>query len=291
MMRRAMIAVAVLMIACGLFLFVQGQVQKGKPAPDGAFPCERVGNIDKQRFPEPSDIVYHPTRKTLFVVSDEGHVAEIKTDGTPVNKRMAKVWRDYEGITVNPTTGLLYVGVEGEEKILELDPATLETKREFTVERTFEGQTVMAAGGDGIEGLTFVADEKHAEGGTFVVAHQVMEPARTPNEVSALFEIELPLKTAKEGQALKGKIIRRINIPEAVDLSAVSWDTGRKAFYVLSDTLDFFYEVTLEGKVLHTYSFPGDNQEGVAVDPDGFVYVAQDSGGILKLKWLRKAEN
>lgn len=291
MWRRAMLAVAGLMIASGLFLFVHGQVQKGKPAPDGAFPCERVGNIDKQRFPEPSDIVYHPTRKTLFVVSDEGHVAEIKTDGTPVNKRLGGAWRDYEGITVNPETGLVYVAVEGEEKILELDPATLETKREFTVERTFDGKTVMAAGGDGIEGLTFVPDEKHAEGGKFLAAHQVMEPARTPNEVSALFEIELPLKTAKEGQGLKGKIVRRLDIPGAVDLSAVSWDAGRKAFYVLSDEADLFYEVTSEGKVSHTYSFPGDNQEGVAVDPDGFVYVAQDSGGILKLKWLRKAED
>jgi hypothetical protein len=42
------------------------------------------GNIDKQNFPEPSGICFHPLRKTLFVVSDEGEVTEIETDGTPV---------------------------------------------------------------------------------------------------------------------------------------------------------------------------------------------------------------
>ena len=39
--------------------------------------------------------------------------------------------------------------------------------------------------------------------------------------------------------------------------------------------------------MLASYAFPGDNQEGIAVDPAGFVYYAQDSGGIIKMKWLK----
>ena len=35
------------------------------------------GNIDKQNIVEPSGICFHPFRKTLFVVSDEGEIFEI----------------------------------------------------------------------------------------------------------------------------------------------------------------------------------------------------------------------
>ncbi len=58
------------------------------------------GDIDQQKIVEPSDICFHPTRKTLFVVSDEGEVAEIETDGTPVAN--IKIPGDLEGITVDP---------------------------------------------------------------------------------------------------------------------------------------------------------------------------------------------
>jgi uncharacterized protein YjiK len=108
--------------------------------------------------------------------------------------------------------------------------------------------------------------------------------------VSAIFEVEVPLKTAKEGQPLKGKLIRRIDLEGVVDLAALSWDAGRKLLYVVSDAMDRFYEVTLDGKIVHAYSFPGQDQEGIAVDPEGFVYVAQDCGGIIKMKWNRRAE-
>lgn len=40
-------------------------------------------------------------------------------------------------------------------------------------------------------------------------------------------------------------------------------------------------------KLLRELAFPGDNQEGITVDDAGFMYVAQDSGGIIRLKWLR----
>ena len=44
-------------------------------------------DIDKTRVEEPSGIVYHAGRGTLFVVGDEGKIYEMKTDGTPVNQR------------------------------------------------------------------------------------------------------------------------------------------------------------------------------------------------------------
>ena len=43
----------------------------------------------------------------------------------------------------------------------------------------------------------------------------------------------------------------------------------------------------LDGRLVHEYAFLGDNQEGIAVDEEGFLYIAQDTGGILKVKDLR----
>jgi hypothetical protein len=37
------------------------------------------------------------------------------------------------------------------------------------------------------------------------------------------------------------------------------------------------------------WAFPGDNQEGLAMDSEGLVYIAQDTGGILKVRWRRDA--
>jgi len=252
------------------------------------WPHKRLGNIDRQKWPEPSGIVYHPGRKTLFVVSDEGHVAEIKTDGTPVRKRMRKERADYEGITVDPTTNLLYVAVEGEDKILELDPGTLLTKREFDLERTFEGRKVLKPGGDGIEAIEFVPKDKHPEGGTFYVANQGWSVKAT-EDVSAVLEVELPIRTAKPGAPLKGKILRMFSVG-TIDLSALHYDARRERLYVVSDSADTLFEVTRTGKVMAAYAFPGRDQEGITVDPDDYVYVAQDSGGIIKYKWLRQKE-
>jgi len=37
-----------------------------------------------------------------------------------------------------------------------------------------------------------------------------------------------------------------------------------------------------DGALLHARPMPGKDQEGIAVDPDGNLYIAQDSGQIIK---------
>ena len=85
-------------------------------------PCQIVGDIDRINFNEPSGIVFHPKRGSLFVVGDEGDLCEIRPDGTPIVKSKRIRNADFEGITCDPSTGLLYVAVERERKILELNP-------------------------------------------------------------------------------------------------------------------------------------------------------------------------
>jgi len=250
------------------------------------FPGKWIPNIIGNRWPEPSGIAWHGKRQTLFVVSDEGHICEIRSDGTMVRQLRGQSWRDYEDVTVHPVTGMVYVAVEGEEKILEIDPETLATRRTFAIERTFQGKTVMKGGGNGIEGITFIPDPKHPEGGTFIVAHQCMNRTTT-GEVSALFEVEVPLVSGGKGDEPACKIVRMIDLG-TVDLAAVCYDGSRDRLYVLSDSTDTLFEVKRDGTIVRLWAFPGDNQEGFALDDQQHAYVAQDSGGIMKYKWQRE---
>ena len=246
------------------------------------FKCEVLEDIDRIDFNEPSGIVFHPLRKTLFAVGDEGDICEIKTDGVLVKtKRLRRA--DFEGITCDPSTGLLYVAVEGEDKILEIDPENLAILREFTVDRIFRGRTVFKKGGDGIEAITFVPDSSHPQGGTFYVTNQSFD-VRNHLDPSVVVEIELPLKERSKSYA---EIINVFPIGIA-SLSGLYYDQKSNHIYVISSFKGALLEINRKGEILKIYNdLPSLIPEGIAIDDDGFVYIAQDSGGILKIRWDR----
>ena len=264
-----------LIVLCGLWvvLFVGYVVAVGgKPV-----------NIDKTGVEEPSGIVYHAGRGTLFVVGDQGKLYEMKTDGTPVKQRdlAAGGWRDLEGVTVDPATGLVYVAVEGEERILEVDPDTFKILREFQIPRKFRGRTILRGGGQGIEAIEFVPDAKHPEGGTFFVTNQGFKNSAA-EDASALVRVEVPLKSKPKGNA-NAKILAYVRMGPT-DLSALHYDAKREHLYVVSDGMNRVMQINFKGKVLKSDTLPGRDQEGFTLDADGFAYIAQDSGGILKYK-------
>ena len=248
-----------------------------------------IGNIDKIGFGEPSGIVFHPSRKTMFVVGDEGDLCEMKTDGTVLRKEhypSGSIRMDFEGITVNPATGLLYVAIEGAEAILEIDPADLSVKRKFDIERILDGELVMAPGGQGIEGITFVPDPKLPHGGTFLVANQAFD-LNNPKDVSAVFEVEVPL--ADRGDSLPPcKLLRQFSLG-MTDLSDIHLDSARGRLYVISDYNNLLFVATPDGRVIAKYTdLPCTDQEGIAFDDAGNIYIAQDSGGVVKREWSAK---
>ena len=114
---------------------------------------EWLGDIDEEGFREPSGIVFDGTRGTLFVIGDEGDICEMTTDGQMLRQKALRPGADLEGLARVPETALLYVAVEGDEKILEVDPGTFEVKREFAIPRTFRGTELFKPGGQGIEGI------------------------------------------------------------------------------------------------------------------------------------------
>ena len=251
------------------------------------FPFQWIGNIDKAHSNksnfQPSGICFHSKRGSLFVVGNLGEVCEMRTDGTVIKEKLIKR-ADFEGITHDPSTGLLYIGVEGAEKIIELDPETFEVLRVFSIPREFMGNTLLKEGGQGIEAITFVPDIDHPQGGTFYVANQSYD-LEDVEDISAVFEIEVPLKSKAETNT-SAKILRYFFLG-VIDLSGLYFDEATGHLYVISDLTNTFFEFTKTGTLLSGYAFPGDNQGGITVDDQGFLYIAQDSGGILKIKWKK----
>jgi uncharacterized protein YjiK len=263
-----------------------------KRSPTIAFPYEWLdrpgfgGDIDQQGIVEPSGICFHPHRKTLFVVSDEGELFEIETDGTPVsNVVIPPGGLDLEDVTVHPETGLLYLVVEGDDVILEFDPDKKAVTRTFPLNREYNGnpnflQKQEEEYDNGIESIAFVLDGNHPEGGTFYIGNQY--------DPSCIMEVLIPIKSSKAKTA-KARIFRVLPF-ELKDPAAMYYDPKTGLLNVVNDADNILVELTLDGKMVKEYAFLGDKQEGIAWDDDGDLYIAQDSGGIIRVRDLRKRD-
>ena len=244
-----------------------------------ALPYNWIGNIAHAQIAEPSGITYHPTRRSLFLADDSGSVHEVSLEGRLIQSKGLNE-RDIEGITVDPSTGLLYAAVEGDEVILELEPEHLAIQREFRIGRDFKGEQLLRKGGMGIEAIAFVPDASHPEGGTFWIGNQSFS-LKAKDEPSVVCEVVLPLRSTTAKQA-DGAIIHAYKM-NFIDISGLAYDAQGDFLVLISDTTNLLVELKREGTILRQYLLPGDEQEGIVLDGLGYMYVAQENGEIIKL--------
>lgn len=282
--KRALIIILITGLSAALVYFlvtVERTVTKRTAASRPvALPYHWLGNISRAGIAEPSGITHHPMRRSLFVADDSGSIWEIDaTDGGLVQSKGVN-GRDLEGVTVNPATGMLYVAVEDEEAILEIDPGTLSVRREFEITRDFEGRQLLKKGGMGIEAIVFVPDASHREGGTFWVGNQSFS-LKPQGEPSVVCEVVVPLRSSQARKAV-GTIVRFYEM-DFIDISGLAYDGRADCLVLISDTTNLLVELKQDGTVLSRYLLPGDEQEGVVLDGLGYLYIAQESGEIIKL--------
>ena len=113
-------------------------------------------------------------------------------------------------------------------------------------------------------------------------ANMVSDATGLPADLSAVVHVELPIRSRKGRPKLLGYFT-----PGVIDLSGLHYDPRTGHVFVISDSTNTILEYSREQTLLNAYAFPGDNQEGITVDDAGYIYVAQDSGGVIKFKWLR----
>ena len=234
---------------------------------------------DPQYCREPSGIVYSASRGTLFVVGDEGDICELLLDGTLIGKKHINK-ADLEGITIDPATGLLYTIKEQSMMILEFHPDSLEPLRQFPIEATF-GALIPARKNSnrGIEAITFAPDPGHPSGGTFFIANQGWR-TRHAKGVAAVYEIAAPLQDSADANPTAHMV--RYFEPGISDLSGLHYDDRLQQLLLISDNHDTLMLLTTDGEIRASYLLPGENQEGITLDSEGYLYIAEDSGDIIK---------
>ena len=252
------------------------QTAESRPIP---LPYNWIGSITKEQIAEPSGITYHPTRRSLFIADDSGSVHEVNLHGIFVQAKGLNEL-DIEGITTDPKTGLLYAAVEDDETIIELEPETLTIQRKFRIARDFKGELLLKKGGMGIEAIAFVPNALHPEGGTFWVGNQSFS-LKAKDEPSVVCEVVVPLRT--ETAAISEAAIINAYKMNFIDISGLAYDSQDDVLVLISDTTNLLVEMNREGTILNKYLLPGDEQEGVTLDGLGYMYIAQESGAIIKL--------
>jgi uncharacterized protein YjiK len=220
---------------------------------------------------EPSGIVYHPGRGTLFVVGDRGGVAEISMTGEVV-RRVKLDDHGFEGVTVGPHGRLFAIEEKKKPVLYELHLDTLQVVAQYEVDTKIHGERVL---GDrrnkSAEGVTYVPGEN-----AFYCVNQ--DPPR-------LVKLEVPLDQ-KDGKAraVKGVDLSAVIAHQASD---VTYDEASGHFLVLESSGGWgpgaLYELTREGQLVRRVAVPGVRAEGLALDGAGAAFISDDAGGVLRI--------
>lgn len=137
---------------------------------------------------EPSDLVYHPQRNLLYVVSDNGKLLGLTVDGHMKEKYKLDGKPDLEGIAFVPSRpDFLYLGQEYPATIMEFNLQTGTVERSWDVQPVLDANKKSASSQNaseneedeaasdqnkGLEGLTFLPNKTSPFLGTFLVGRQ-----------------------------------------------------------------------------------------------------------------------
>ena len=65
-------------------------------------------------------------------------------------------------------------------------------------------------------------------------------------------------------------------------MPGLHYDERLKQLMLISDKHDSLILLSTDGKTRASYKLPGKNQEGITMDSEGYLYIAEDSGDIIK---------
>jgi uncharacterized protein YjiK len=217
---------------------------------------------------EPSGIAFHERLGHLFVVGDEGTLAELDGEGKLLRK--VSIHANLEDVTVHAPTGDLLLLDENKAVLIVFDPVAFREKARWRLDAD-EIVGKRERGRDGFEGVGFRPEKGRPGGGIFYLTHQ-----RGPALLVAIqFDPTLTPGKRRIGDA---EVVGRYPLSGHRDLTSVTWSAALDRLLVLADSEDELLVVTAEGKVEARLPLPGLNQEGVALDPRGDLWIADDRG-------------
>jgi uncharacterized protein YjiK len=231
---------------------------------------------------EGSGIAWHAARERLYVVGDRGTLVEARPTGEET--RRWKVKGNLEDVAVHAPSGRLVLLAEKKGELVVFDPVRgVETGRfRLDVPAVLDHET--ADRNQGFEGVAFRPEAGRPGGGVFHLVHQ-RKPARL---------VAIAFDPAGEARTLgAADVVGRHGMRRWEDLAAVAWCEPLSRLLVVAESRDRLLVVTPEGEVDADFGLPGGQQEGLAVTPDGALWIADELQGVLRVDgavaWLREA--
>jgi 4-amino-4-deoxy-L-arabinose transferase-like glycosyltransferase/uncharacterized protein YjiK len=209
---------------------------------------------------EVSGLCYHPGRNSLYVVGDEGEIAEEDLSGAILNR--AEIGGDLEAIAIDARGDRLFIVDESENTILWVDPATLAVVRTYPIAVADGLADKPREGRDGIEGLCYIPS---ADGDRLWGVNE--------NDPPLLLEIVLD-----EGPVSSVARIVGSTPLKGEDLSELAGSNLAGTLYAIADRENRLFEVSREGVVGRQWRLPGGQLEAIAVLVDGTLVIGEESG-------------
>ncbi len=210
--------------------------------------------------------MWHTRLDKLLVVGDEGTLVVMSADGSSVTEYT--IGGDLEGVTIaDADSDFVYVGVENPDAIKEFNLSTGLVTRTFTL-------TAYMVGPDnaGLEALTFVPDAASAEGGSFYAGHQ--------NE-GTIYIFSLPIATSATSTTVT-YVSDFTPTSSRTDIAGLHYDADADRLYVLYDANNKIRILDGDQNYIAEWTAPGVDQEGLALGESCEIYIAQDTGGVMR---------
>jgi hypothetical protein len=230
--------------------------------------------------PEPSGIDFDRDNGRLFVVDDGGELWVLDENFDEID--VFDLGGDLEGVDYLPVSDQLIVAVEGEESLLVVDPDTGEIRSSHAIPRTFQGRTILAAGGNGIETITVV-------GRRIFVANQSFD---IDDEDDGSMLVELILRPDDTLEVIDAHRLPMLDVAGSLysapsgELLLLS-DTDNTVYRLRLDILDALpVSAPIPAALLGAFAVPGEDQEGICL-MHGDLLIAQDSGDLFNAGPLR----
>jgi len=221
---------------------------------------------------EASGIAWHPALARFFAVGDRGSLVEIDAAGQLL--RTHRVKGNLEDVTVHAPSGRLVLLAEKKGELVVWDPATSSETARFPLDVAAVLGREPADRNQGFEGVTFQPDADLAGGGSFFLVHQ-RKPARL---VALSFDPTAAARTIGAAD-----VSSRHALKPYEDLTAVVWSEPLGRLLVIAESDDRLLLVSPAGTITGTWQLAGGRQEGLAFDPEGSMWVADELQGLFKI--------
>jgi hypothetical protein len=245
--------------------------------------------IDVPQCQEPSGIAIDADAGIVWLVDDGGanrpaslqkykQITSVSQGGKeyPALEFISKLelGRDLEGVAINTSNGRIYVADEFRDKVYEVDGDKMTLLRAFVVKREFNGRMAIKNAGNGIEGIAFRPERGAPLGGRFYLANQ--------DDPTCVLRVTIPKEGGEDPKVPLPIEIEWVFKGEQINLGDIMWNEAEGTLW-LSHAWSNLLEIINPDNAIEEprwETLPGAAQEGIALDGEGRLWIAQDVGGI-----------